>query len=70
MALLSQLLQDGTIDVQVKISVGYNMDRLMFYGHSVPAADSGRAVVSYWRKYQHLVLVNHLGSLPVQELCG
>ena len=30
------------------------------------SADSSRAVtvVSYWRKYGHFVLVNHLGSLP------
>ena len=27
-------------------------------------ADSSSAVVSYWRKDVHLVLVNHLGSLP------
>ena len=35
----------------------------MFYLH-FPTADSSRAVVSYWRKYGHLVLVSHLGSLP------
>ena len=35
-----------------------------FYSHSLPTADSSRAVVSYWRKYGHLVLVNCLGSLP------
>ena len=31
-----------------------------------PSADSRRAVVSYWRKYVHKVLVNRLGgqSLP------
>ena len=34
-----------------------------FYGHSLPTADSSRAVVSYWRKYGHLVQVNRLGSL-------
>ena len=28
-----------------------------------PSADSGRAVVSYWRKYVHEVLVNRLESL-------
>ena len=27
------------------------------------SADSKRAVVSYWRKYVHLVLVIHLGGL-------
>ena len=35
-----------------------------FSGHSLPAADSSRAVVSYWRKYGHLVLINRFGSLP------
>ena len=35
-----------------------------FYGHSLPTAESCMAVVSYWRKYGHLVLVNRLGSLP------
>ena len=34
-----------------------------FYGHSLPTADSSRAVASYWRKDVHLVLVNRLGSL-------
>ena len=29
-------------------------------------ADSGRAVVSYWQKYVHLVQV----SKPAQEKCG
>ena len=28
-----------------------------------PSAFSRRAVVSYWRKYEHEVLVNHLGGL-------
>ena len=28
-----------------------------------PSADSRRAVVSYWRKYMHKVLVNRLGGL-------
>ena len=35
-----------------------------FYDLSLPTADSSRAVVSYWQKDVHLVLVNHLGSLP------
>ena len=30
-----------------------------------PSADSTRAVVSYWRKYVHEVLVNRLGGLRV-----
>ena len=29
-----------------------------------PSADSSRAVVNYWRKDVHIVLVNCLGSLP------
>ena len=32
--------------------------------YGLPTADSSRAVVSYWRQYGHLVLVNRLGSLP------
>ena len=35
-----------------------------FYAHSFPFADSSRAVVNYWPKDVHLVLVNRLGSLP------
>ena len=35
-----------------------------FYDHSLPTADSSRAVVSYWRKDMYLILVNSLGSLP------
>ena len=34
-----------------------------FYSHSIPYTDSRRAVVSYWWKYMHLVLVNCLGGL-------
>ena len=30
-----------------------------------PSPDSRRAVVSYWRKYVHLVLVNRLGGLSL-----
>ena len=30
-----------------------------------PSTDSRRAVVSYWRKYVHEVLVNHLGGLSL-----
>ena len=29
------------------------------------SSDSSRAVVSYWRKYVHQVLVNHLGGLSL-----
>ena len=34
------------------------------YGHSLRTADSTRTIVSYWRKYGHLVLVNRLRRLP------
>ena len=30
-----------------------------------PSADSRRAVISYWRKYVHEVLVNRLGGLSL-----
>ena len=30
-----------------------------------PSADSRRAVISYWRKYMHEVLVNRLGGLSL-----
>ena len=32
-----------------------------------PFADSRRAVVSYWRKYVHKVLVNRLGGLSLSR---
>ena len=32
-----------------------------FYGHSLPSTDSSWAVVSYWRKAVHIILVNCLG---------
>ena len=35
-----------------------------FYNHSLPSADSRRAVVSYWRKNVYQVLVNCRGGLP------
>ena len=35
-----------------------------FYNHALPMTDSSRSNVGYWRKEVHLVLVNHLGSLP------
>ena len=43
---------------------GVQQHSFMEIGHSLPAADSSRAVVSYWRKDVHLALVNHL------EQCG
>ena len=33
--------------------------------HQSPSADSRGAVVSYWRKYVHEVLVNRLGDLSL-----
>ena len=35
-----------------------------FYRHSLPTAHSSRAVVSYWWKDVHLVLVNRFRNLP------
>ena len=40
----------------------------IFYGHSVPTADSSWAVFSYWRKYEHFVLVNCLEACPGRVL--
>ena len=37
----------------------------MDYSHGSPSAFSRRAVVSYWRKYVHEVLVNRLGGLSL-----
>ena len=34
------------------------------YGHPLSSADLRRAVVGYWRKNVHYVLINCLGSLP------
>ena len=40
--------------------------RIMYvYGHSLPFADSRRALVSYWRKNGHWVLVNHLVDISL-----
>ena len=39
-----------------------------FYSHSLPTTDSSRAVVSYWWKDVHFVLVKRLGSLPRNSL--
>ena len=36
-----------------------------WYGHISPSTDSRRAVVSYWRKDVHEVLVNRLGGLSL-----
>ena len=35
-----------------------------------PSADSRGAVVSYWRKYVHEVLVHRLGGLPRKSVIG
>ena len=35
---------------------------ILSFSHS---ADSRNAIVSYWRKYVHLVLVNRLGGLSL-----
>ena len=41
-----------------------------FFGHSPSSADSRRAVVSYWQKNVHQVLVNCLGGLPRNSVSG
>ena len=41
-----------------------------FYGHSPPSTDSNKAVVSYWQKFMHLVLVNCLGGLSLPRNTG
>ena len=35
------------------------------YFSGIPFTDSRKAVVSYWGKYGHLVLVNHIGGLSL-----
>ena len=42
------------------------------YTYISPSAFSRRAVVSYWRKYVHEILVNRFNrrSKPAQEKCG
>ena len=39
-----------------------------FYDHSLPSADSKGAVVSYWPKNVHFLLVNCLGGLPMNSV--
>ena len=43
------------------------LDRYPVWPHNFvsPSADSRRAVVSYWQKYVHEELVNHLGDLSL-----
>ena len=44
-----------------------NLSRNPFY--SPPSTDSRKAIISLWRKHEHLVLVNRLGlSLSVVRL--
>ena len=51
---------------RVAQSVGHRT-RITFWPHTFvsPSSDSRRAVVSYWRKYVHEVLVNRLGGLSL-----
>ena len=44
---------------------GYTKRRLWQHTFVSPSAFSRRAVVSYWRKYVHEVLVNRLGGLSL-----
>ena len=51
---------DPRVQQQSFVEIGHEIISMAF----LPTADSSRAVVSYWRKDVHLVLVNCLGSLP------
>ena len=54
------------IDILLKVSQG-SWVRYPVWQHTFvsPSAFSRRAVVSYWRKYMHEVLVNRLGGLSL-----
>ena len=50
---------DGDKTLMILSSAQYPVQPHTFFS---PAADSKRAVVSYWGKYVHLVLFNRLGG--------
>ena len=58
----SNRFRQSYIDItkSIKLKLGWMHVRLVFrrYGHSLPTTDSSRAVVSYWRKDVHIILVN------------
>ena len=49
------------------ILVRYKLENRPVWSHTFvsPSDDSRRAIVSYWRKYVHEVLVNLLGGLSL-----
>ena len=57
-----------TLSVQVEFAQG-SWVRYPVWQHTFvsPSAFSRRAVVSYWRKYVHKVLVNRLGGLSLPK---
>ena len=56
------MVQDLTSPVSQRYWVRYPVWQHTFVS---PSADSRGAVVSYWRKYVHEVLVNRLGGLSL-----
>ena len=65
MGLAQNILSDPEFDPHVRHILSWRLGQEKnFYGHSPSSADSRRALVSYWRKNEHKVLVNCLGGLP------
>ena len=58
----SYLNIENTVSDHIRSWVRYPVWQHTFVS---PSAFSRRAVVSYWRKYVHEVLVNHLGGLSL-----
>ena len=44
-------MESESADVTYNFTGGTGLN--IFYGHSLPSADSGRAVISFWRKNVH-----------------
>ena len=67
---LRGLFHDSVIRKRRNIQVGHyvtvkNQNISTALSALIPSAFSRRAVVSYWRKYVHEVLVNRLGGLSL-----
>ena len=60
-------IQSSSLDILFTRLFLYKMVRYPVWPHTFvsPSAFSRRAVVSYWRKYVHEVLVNRLGGLSL-----